>query len=297
MSSTTTEGMEESCLVCFENGNVNALVQVHEIVRHFFHMQCLRRYYQNQTDLKCPFCHAFILASVATLLKTPQARLKRAIQSGNDQLAISLVESGHIMAIDYPNLFRDALKFGRNSVLVAMLKIDSVDTIILNNTSIISAVCETGNTAIFQYMMLHPLANPAMNKHWPLRCACRNGRLDMAKFVAEKTEVDPTVVDNDALRYAVWNNHVDVVEYLLTQPTILWTIDFRQYFDQCRQMGLAGLARLFAERGMMKLSEEDKKFLDDAAELGKLQIAAEFSLHTLKAALNARYNANRDVFH
>ncbi|KAJ3069002.1 hypothetical protein HDU98_007907 [Podochytrium sp. JEL0797] len=127
---------------------------------------------------------------------------------------------------------RKAARCGHTQIVELLLENDRVDPSAFNNSALLGA-CTFGRVEVVKLLLghAHPGINPATNLQSPLRLAASNGHVEVVRLLLGFHEVDPSVMENEALLQAHENGYVDVVRLLLTDERVREEVDML-YVDE-----------------------------------------------------------------
>ena len=227
---------------------------------------------QDAIEIACRFGH---LEVVQYILSDPEfdptfknnRSFIEACRSGNLNL-VSLLMSERHFASSHPNFFYEALANAIESRNVGLVRF------LLNDGRFIPDV-ELLNLAVeYDPQMVHLVLNRGViPDNETFINACRNGELELARFLLDRYPIDPAADDNQAFLEACDNRGaVDVVRFLLTVRGIDPTARNDSALLLAVVTGNIGLIHLLLQDGRIDPTKYDNFILDKACFSGNIEV-------------------------
>jgi ankyrin repeat protein len=121
---------------------------------------------------------------------------------------------------------------------------------------------------LVKVLMVHPSINSSFGKHWSISEASRLGYTEITRrlIMESPQDSDLTVRDNIAFRWAVQNNELEVVRFLMDHETIDPSFDFNWAIREASAKG-------FTEIVLLLLTDE--RVVVSACDNGSIKLAAQ----------------------
>ena len=145
------------------------------------------------------------------------------IEANIPRLFCQLLDKTTISLNDAYYALQWAIEEGHPSVLSALLKNDKLDVCQIfpedihnSQTTPLKAAVKAGRKDILELVLLSsPALDPSVIDNWAIRWAAENGNAEVVELLLKDHRVDPADLDSYALRMACKNNHYAVVDLLL----------------------------------------------------------------------------------
>ena len=85
---------------------------------------------------------------------------------------------------------------------------------------ILGRACENGHGDVVRILLADPRVEPSAIDNQAIRCASWFGYSEVVKLLLADPRVDPTVWDNAAISMASYRGHLEVVKMLLADPRV-----------------------------------------------------------------------------
>ena len=142
------------------------------------------------------------------------------VEANSPQLFIQLVSKTSLSKDDKLVALEWAIEEGHTQVLEHFLKDNTLDLTAsfndINKTTPLKAIIKSGNSAFLAlFLQKSNQIDPSVIDNYAIRIASENGMVDSVKLLLKDPRVDPADLDSYALRMASKNNHYAVVDMLL----------------------------------------------------------------------------------
>ena len=118
---------------------------------------------------------------------------------------------------------KSAIMENANDILTYLIELEEVDELVKSMPDpYLLLACKSGNYAMVTLLIVGYSADVNAKDSSPLKIACKEGHINIVKFLLENEDLyDPSIENNAALRYAQMNKHTDIVDELMKIKTVI----------------------------------------------------------------------------